>query len=88
MQNILLSIMDLFIYWIYGMLGVSGLLIAQAIYYIIKSEQSFIDLPAKIGYALNMKECSHKWYMRDPGIQCVKCFIVWDISMEKEIEDL
>ena len=38
MQNILLSIMDLFIYWIYGMLGVSGLLIAQAIYYIIKGE--------------------------------------------------
>ncbi|MEY2646300.1 MAG: hypothetical protein RL158_276 [Bacteroidota bacterium] len=33
-------------------------------------------------------DCSHKWYMRDPGIQCVKCFIVWDISMEKEIEDL
>jgi hypothetical protein len=30
--------MDLFIYWIYGMLGVSVLLIAQAIYYIIKGE--------------------------------------------------
>ena len=24
--------------------------------------------------------------MRDPGIQCVKCFIVWDISMESDIE--
>ena len=22
--------------------------------------------------------CSHKWYMRDPGIQCSKCFILWD----------
>ena len=70
------------------MLGVSSLLIIQAIYYIIKGEQSFIDLPAKIGYAQYMKECSHKWYMREPGIQCVKCFIVWDISMETESEDL
>jgi hypothetical protein len=34
-----------------------------------------------------MKECSHKWYMREPGIQCVKCFIVWDISMETESDD-
>ena len=21
--------------------------------------------------------CDHKWYMRDPGIQCSKCFEVW-----------
>jgi hypothetical protein len=26
--------------------------------------------------------CDHKWYMRDVGIQCSKCFEVWtnDIS--------
>jgi hypothetical protein len=30
--------MDLFIYWIYGMLVVSGLLIAQAVYAIIKNK--------------------------------------------------
>jgi hypothetical protein len=24
--------------------------------------------------------------MRDPGIQCIKCFIVWDISMETDVE--
>ncbi len=24
--------------------------------------------------------------MREPGIQCVKCFIVWDISMESDVE--
>jgi hypothetical protein len=33
-----------------------------------------------------MKECKHKWYMRESGIQCVKCFIVWDISMENDIK--
>ena len=22
--------------------------------------------------------CDHKWYMRDPGIQCVKCFVIWE----------
>jgi hypothetical protein len=21
--------------------------------------------------------CDHKWYMREPGIQCIKCFEVW-----------
>jgi hypothetical protein len=26
--------------------------------------------------------CDHKWYMREAGIQCTKCFEVWtnDIS--------
>jgi len=24
-----------------------------------------------------MKECSHTWYMRDVGIQCTKCLVVW-----------
>ncbi len=22
-------------------------------------------------------ECEHKWYMRDPGIQCIKCLVIW-----------
>lgn len=22
--------------------------------------------------------CSHTWYMREPGIQCTKCFLVWE----------
>jgi hypothetical protein len=21
--------------------------------------------------------CQHKWYMRDPGIQCKKCLVIW-----------
>lgn len=21
--------------------------------------------------------CEHKWYMREPGIQCSKCFAIW-----------
>jgi len=25
--------------------------------------------------------CEHKWYMREPGIQCVICFVVWEKSM-------
>jgi hypothetical protein len=32
--------------------------------------------------------CKHKWYMREPGIQCVKCFVVWDMSMETDVESL
>jgi len=24
------------------------------------------------------KECQHTWYMREPGIQCTKCLIVWE----------
>ena len=23
-------------------------------------------------------ECSHTWYMREPGIQCTKCLVVWE----------
>jgi len=22
--------------------------------------------------------CEHKWYMRDKGIQCIKCFVIWE----------
>lgn len=29
-----------------------------------------------------MKECSHTWYMRDPGIQCTKCLIIWESDEE------
>jgi hypothetical protein len=31
-----------------------------------------------------MKECSHTWYMREDGIQCTKCLILWDSEMEME----
>jgi hypothetical protein len=24
------------------------------------------------------KGCDHTWYMRDPGIQCTKCFLIWE----------
>ena len=26
---------------------------------------------------LDNAECSHTWYMREPGIQCTKCLTVW-----------
>lgn len=37
-----------------------------------------------------MKKCDHTWYMREPGIQCTKCFEVWEkehgiINTMKEI---
>jgi len=24
------------------------------------------------------RTCEHKWYMREPGIQCVNCLVVWE----------
>ena len=29
------------------------------------------------------KECSHTWYMREDGIQCTKCLIIWDSSLDE-----
>lgn len=29
-----------------------------------------------------MKKCAHTWYMREPGIQCTKCLIVWESDEE------
>ena len=23
-------------------------------------------------------ECSHTWYMRELGIQCTKCLVIWE----------
>ena len=28
-------------------------------------------------------ECKHTWYMREPGIQCTKCLIIWEKEMDK-----
>jgi hypothetical protein len=25
-----------------------------------------------------MKECKHTWYMRELGIQCTKCLVIWE----------
>jgi len=30
-----------------------------------------------------VKECSHTWYMRELGIQCTKCLIIWDRGMDE-----
>ena len=29
------------------------------------------------------KKCSHTWYMREDGIQCTKCLVIWDRSMDE-----
>jgi hypothetical protein len=29
------------------------------------------------------KQCSHTWYMREEGIQCTKCLIIWEKSMDE-----
>lgn len=36
------------------------------------------------GYKTNVyvKTCKHTWYMREPGIICTKCLIVWEKGME------
>jgi uncharacterized membrane protein len=26
-----------------------------------------------------MKDCAHTWYMREQGIQCTKCLIIWGV---------
>ena len=31
---------------------------------------------------LDKAECGHTWYMREPGIQCTKCLIVWEKGMD------
>ena len=28
--------------------------------------------------------CKHKWYMRDEGITCIHCLIIWDKEMEDD----
>jgi hypothetical protein len=28
-----------------------------------------------------VEDCSHTWYMREKGITCTKCLVVWDRSM-------
>jgi hypothetical protein len=30
-----------------------------------------------------MKECSHTWYMREPGIQCTKCGLIWEKGIDE-----
>lgn len=29
-----------------------------------------------------MKKCDHTFYMREDGIQCTKCLILWEKGME------
>ena len=28
-----------------------------------------------------VEDCSHTWYMREKGITCTKCLVVWDRGM-------
>jgi hypothetical protein len=29
-----------------------------------------------------MKKCDHTFYMREDGIQCTKCLVLWEGGME------
>jgi len=31
--------------------------------------------------------CGHTWYMREPGIQCTKCGLVWDKDTDSASQD-
>jgi len=33
-------------------------------------------------------QCKHTWYMREHGITCTKCLIIWDKSMDTDSESL
>jgi hypothetical protein len=30
-----------------------------------------------------MKKCLHIWYMKQNGIECTKCLVIWDRSMDE-----
>jgi hypothetical protein len=32
-----------------------------------------------------MKDCNHKWYMRDEGITCKNCLIIWKPEMDANL---
>ncbi len=33
------------------------------------------------------KQCTHTWYMRQLGIQCTKCLIIWEKWMDDPAEE-
>jgi len=37
---------------------------------------------------LDKAECSHTWYMREPGIQCTKCLVVWKNNEDNNLSYL
>ena len=37
---------------------------------------------------LNDIECDHTWYMREPGIQCTKCLVIWESDEDSSLPDL
>ena len=30
-------------------------------------------------------KCDHKWYMREKGIECKKCFLIWKPEMDANL---
>ncbi len=32
--------------------------------------------------------CKHPWYMREPGIMCTKCLVVWEKWMDDPVLDV
>jgi hypothetical protein len=33
-------------------------------------------------------KCDHTWYMREPGIQCTKCLVIWESDEDINLSDL
>jgi hypothetical protein len=31
-----------------------------------------------------MSNCKHTWYMREAGITCTKCLIIWEKEMDED----
>jgi len=49
-------------------------------------EGNFRKKKAKKGHKDNTRiaKCDHKWYMQEPGIQCNKCLMIWDKSLDQD----
>jgi hypothetical protein len=37
---------------------------------------------------LDKAGCSHAWYMRDAGIQCTKCLLVWKNNEDNNLSNV
>ena len=37
---------------------------------------------------LDNAECIHTWYMREEGIQCTKCLVIWESDEDTNLSNL
>ena len=37
---------------------------------------------------VDTKKCDHTWYMREHGITCTKCLVIWESDEDNSLSDL